>query len=85
MYGHIIDPATGPPVENGIASVSVGIASEGKLCDALSAALLSWGWKMHRITGDSTGIFEMILIMEDGDIYLTLEGIRDEFSLNSEI
>ena len=57
MYGHIIDPATGHPVENGIASVSV-IASEGKLCDALSTALLSWDWKMHRITGDSTGIMK---------------------------
>lgn len=82
VYGHIIDPATGHPVENGIASVSV-IASEGKLCDALSTALFVMGlenaqdyWRQHRN-------YEMILIMEDGDIYLT-EGIRDSFSLNSE-
>ena len=82
VYGHIIDPETGHPVENGIASVSV-IASEGKLCDALSTALFVMGlenaqdyWRQHRN-------YEMILIMEDGDIYLT-EGIRDSFSLNSE-
>lgn len=81
-YGHIVDPATGRPVENGIASVSV-IASEGKLCDALSTALFVMGleqakeyWRQHKD-------YEMILIMEDGNIYLT-EGIRDRFSLNSD-
>ena len=81
-YGHIVDPATGRPVENGIASVSV-IASEGKLCDALSTALFVMGleqakeyWRQHKD-------YEMILIMEDGNIYLT-EGIRDSFSLNSD-
>lgn len=35
-YGHIIDPHTGYPAENGLASVSI-IAKEGKRCDALSA------------------------------------------------
>lgn len=81
-YGHIVDPATGRPVENGIASVSV-IASDGKLCDALSTALFVMGleqakeyWRQHKD-------YEMILIMEDGNIYLT-EGIRDSFSLNSD-
>lgn len=81
-YGHIVDPATGRPVENGIASVSI-IASEGKLCDALSTALFVMGleqakeyWRQHKD-------YEMILIMEDGNIYLT-EGIRDRFSLNSD-
>ena len=69
-YGHIVDPATGRPVENGIASVSV-IASDGKLCDALSTALFVMGleqakeyWRQHKD-------YEMILIMEDGNIYLT--------------
>lgn len=81
-YGHIVDPATGRPVENGIASVSI-IASEGKLCDALSTAIFVMGleqakeyWRQHKD-------YEMILIMEDGNIYLT-EGIRDRFSLNSD-
>ncbi len=78
-YGHIIDPATGYPVDNGIASVSV-IAGEGKLCDALSTALFVMGredaedyWRQRRD-------FDMILVMEDGNIYVT-EGIKDRFSL----
>ena len=82
VYGHIIDPATGHPVENGIASVSV-IASEGKLCDALSTALFVMGLENAQDYWRQCRNYEMILIMEDGDIYLT-EGIRDSFSLNSE-
>lgn len=82
VYGHIIDPATGHPVENGIASVSV-IASEGKLCDALSTALFVMGLENAQDYWRQRRNYEMILIMEDGDIYLT-EGIRDSFSLNSE-
>lgn len=82
VYGHVIDPATGHPVENGIASVSV-IASEGKLCDALSTALFVMGLENAQDYWRQRRNFEMILIMEDGDIYLT-EGIRDSFSLNSE-
>lgn len=81
-YGHIIDPATGYPVDNGLASVSV-IAGEGKLCDALSTSLFVMGregaedyWRQHRD-------FEMIMVMEDGNIYVT-EGIKDKFSLQSE-
>jgi len=81
-YGHIIDPATGYPVDNGVASVSV-IAGEGKLCDALSTSLFVMGlegaedyWRRHQD-------FDMILVMEDGNIYVT-EGIKDKFSLQSE-
>ncbi|MEZ3445721.1 MAG: FAD:protein FMN transferase [Lachnospiraceae bacterium] len=82
VYGHIIDPATGHPVENGIASVSV-IASEGKLCDAHSTALFVMGLENAQDYWRQRRNYEMILIMEDGDIYMT-EGIRDSFSLNSE-
>lgn len=81
-YGHILDPATGYPVDNEIASVTV-IAGEGKLCDALSTSLFVMGfegageyWRQHRD-------FEMILVMESGDIYVT-EGIKDRFSLQEE-
>lgn len=81
-YGHIMDPFTGYPVDNGVASVSV-IAGEGKLCDALSTSLFVMGregaedyWQQHRD-------FDMILVMEDGNIYVT-EGIKDKFSLQSE-
>lgn len=80
-YGHIIDPATGCPVENGLESVTV-IAKEGKLCDALSTSLFVMGldkasdyWKAHKD-------FEMILITENGEIYLT-EGIENSFTLDN--
>lgn len=80
-YGHIIDPATGYPAESGLASVTV-IADEGRLCDALSTSLYVMGtekaldyWKEHQN-------FEMILITENGEIYLT-DGIADYFHLDS--
>lgn len=79
-YGHIMNPVTGYPAENGLASVTV-IAKEGKLCDALSTSLYVMGldgaveyWRQH------LG-FELIMITEDGEIYLT-EGIQEKFTLN---
>lgn len=82
VYGHIINPETGHPVENGIASVSV-IAGEGKLCDALSTALFVMGpgraqdyWRQHQE-------FDMILVMEDGSVYLA-GGIENKFTLDSD-
>lgn len=80
-YGHIIDPATGYPAESGLASATV-IADEGRLCDALSTSLYVMGteqgieyWRQHQN-------FDMILITEDGEIYLT-DGIADSFILDS--
>lgn len=81
QYGHIIDPTTGYPAGSGLASVTV-IAEEGRLCDALSTSLFVMGldrateyWEQHRD-------FDMILITEDGEIYLT-EGVMDAFILDS--
>ncbi|MGN0358715.1 MAG: FAD:protein FMN transferase [Candidatus Fimousia sp.] len=81
QYGHIIDPVTCYPVENGLASVTV-ISEEGRLCDALSTSLFVMGldnaieyWKEHQN-------FEMILITDNREIYLT-DGIKDVFSLDS--
>jgi len=81
-YGHIIDPATGYPVDNGVASVSV-IAGEGKRCDALSTSLFVMGLEGAEDYWRQYQDFDMILVMEDGNIYLT-EGIKDRFSLQSE-
>lgn len=81
-YGHIVDPVTGHPVNNGVASVTV-ISEEGKLCDALSTALFVMGkekaveyWKQHHN-------FEMILVTENKEIYIT-DGIKGKFNLQSE-
>jgi len=82
VYGHIIDPKTGYPVDNGLASVTV-IGNEGKLCDALSTALFVMGkeaaieyWKQH-------GGFEMLLMTEDQEILIT-EGLDGVFSLRED-
>lgn len=80
-YGHIIDPETGYPVDNGLASVTI-IADEGKMGDALSTSMFVKGlngaadyWRKHQD-------FEMIIVTEDGQVYLT-EGVEDRFSLGS--
>ena len=79
-YGHILDPETGRPVDNGLASVTI-IAEEGKKGDALSTSLFVMGlpgaeeyWREHRD-------FEMIAVTEDGQIWLT-EGIAPSFVLD---
>ena len=80
-YGHIIDPSTGYPAESGLASVTI-IAEEGRLCDALSTSLYVMGldkavayWKLHRN-------FDMILVTDNGEIYLT-EGAAKRFEPNN--
>ncbi|MGN0637632.1 MAG: FAD:protein FMN transferase [Huintestinicola sp.] len=69
-YCHIIDPETGYPVDNGLASVTV-TGDSGTYCDGLSTALFVMGeekavsfWKDHRD-------FEMLIITEDGRIIMT--------------
>ena len=80
-YGHIIDPDTGYPVDNGVLSVTV-VGSEGGRCDALSTALFVMGadgacdyWR------ENEG-FEMIILAEDGSLYIT-EGIEADFAANT--
>ncbi len=82
-YCHIIDPHSGMPVDNDLASVTV-IADNGTLCDALSTALYVMGcdgavsyWKDN---GISDG-FDLILITDSSDIYVT-EGIITDFALS---
>lgn len=76
-YGHIMDPDTGYPVDNGVLSVTV-IGNEGGRCDALSTAMFVMGadeaceyWK------DNEG-YEMILLKNNGVLYIT-EGITASF------
>lgn len=78
-YHHIIDPATGYPAENGLASVTI-VSQDGTLADALSTALFVMGkdralsyWKEH------ADEFEVILIEDNGDMTIT-EGLQDCFS-----
>ena len=81
-YIHIIDPATGCPVENELASVTIA-ADSGTRGDGLSTALFVMGregaaeyWREHRD-------FEFVLLMKDGSAAVT-EGLEDCFSLYGE-
>ena len=81
QYGHIIDPATGYPADSGLLSVTV-IAQEGKLCDALSTALFVMGPDKAAAYWQQNQDFDMILVTEDGELYLT-PGIAEHFTLDS--
>ena len=79
VYGHILDPRTGAPVENGLKSVTV-VGAEGKKCDALSTALFVMGKDAAIEHWRAYGDFEMVLLTEENVVYIT-EGLRDSFSL----
>lgn len=83
-YIHILDPKTGRPVKGDLASASV-ISDDGTLADALSTALYIMGrekavdyWRRHE------GEFEMILITNEGNIYVT-EDIRENLSSERDV
>lgn len=83
-YQHIIDPATGYPVESGLASVSI-VTKNGTLGDGLSTALYIMGldkavdfWRAH------SGEFDAILVDNDGVVYVTA-GIADRTTSQNEL
>lgn len=87
QYGHILDPKTGRPMISDLTSVTV-VGKEGKLCDALSTALFVKGLdgavQYYQEQYDSEllfehGGFELLLMTEDGEIYLT-EGLENCFT-----
>lgn len=80
-YHHIIDPASGYPVDNGLISVTV-VGDSGFYCDALSTALFVKGldgaidyYKEHKD-------FEAIFIEEDGTVLMT-PGLKGTFTVVS--
>lgn len=81
VYWHILDPATGSPAQSGLVSVTV-LAPDGKRCDALSTALFVMGREKAEEYWQAHGDFEMLLVTEEKEIYLT-KGLEDAFSLSS--
>ena len=75
-YGHIFDPSTGYPADNGLISVTV-IGKSGARCDALSTALYVMGPEAAAdyLAGDDS--VEAVLVKSDGGLIITkgLEGI----------
>lgn len=80
VYGHIIDPESGYPADNGLLSVTV-IANEGRLCDSLSTALFVMGEEKALEYWRKNNNFDVILITENAEILIT-EGIADKFRLD---
>lgn len=78
-YGHILDPRTGHPAQSGLLSVTI-VAKEGRLCDALSTSLFIMGLEEAEQFWRECGDFEMLLVTESGEIYLT-EGLEARFTL----
>ncbi len=69
-YWHIIDPSDGYPADNGIVSATV-IGEIGSECDALSTALFVMGYEKAVEYWLSDPGFDMILVLDDGEIFYT--------------
>lgn len=82
VYQHIIDPATGYPVDNGLLSVSIVTRRDsggtGTMADAYSTALYVMGEEAAVDFWRQQGSFDMVLVTEDGRVLYT-PGLSDCF------
>lgn len=70
IYHHILDPATGYPVENDLASVTI-LSSSSTDGDALSTSCLLLGLSDGMELIESLPGIEALFITKDGDLYYT--------------
>ncbi len=78
-YGHIIDPATGYPVDNDLLSVTV-VSPDGAVCDALSTALFVMGSERAEKYFLSHSGFEILLITKSDEIIIS-SALAEKFTL----
>jgi thiamine biosynthesis lipoprotein len=79
IYWHIIDPRTGYPADSGVISATV-IGNDGLRCDGLSTACFILGVEGAFDYWRDRGDFDLILVTDDGHIYLTPD-LADSFQL----
>lgn len=77
IYHHIIDPNTGYPVNNNLASVSV-ISDSGMKADALSTSLFVMGMEKAIEYQKKYKDFEVVFITNENEIYIT-SGLQNNF------
>ncbi len=77
IYGHLIDPTTGRPADNGVLSVTV-LCEDAFAGDGLSTALYVMGPERAVDFWREKGGFEFVMITEDG--ILVTFGAKDAFT-----
>ncbi len=82
-YSHIIDPFTGYPAENELASVTV-IGENGTLCDALSTALFVMGKEKAIKFMKTQPDLSYILVEKKGNITIS-DNISRNFQLTADL
>lgn len=82
IYWHILDPGTGRPAKNNLASVTI-VGKNGLMCDGLSTALFVKGLDEAIAFWKSSDDFEAVFITQDREVYVT-QGLSELFSLASE-
>ncbi len=78
VYGHIFDPATGRPAENGVISATV-VGASGLECDALTTALYVMGIERATALLQSLDGVEAILVDDQGALWIT-GGLKSAFT-----
>lgn len=72
-YSHIIDPATGQPVDNGLASVSV-IAANAMTADGLATALMVMGPQRGPVMARREQIGALFIERKNAELHETMTG-----------